>query len=525
MHNGGMSSYSESLRPSGHLSASAGGSVALNDSVDDYGQAILGVDLDLSLGQDVEMTPWLESSPQEPPSPQPKNGRYFHSAPEGTFSSRDSESHRNLGIADSATNGRLSPVIHLASTSLHLASTSAQMPSPQPADKDITPWLETLDKVPPTPPPKPSRTFNVSPQTSLSSIMNGSMSSYSSNGTRHRPSGNLSVSTSGSLELNNSVDNYGQAFLVPDLDLPPTQEVEIAPWLDTSPEPPSPPPKNSRSFHFPPKSSFSSLRPGSSTSLFSRSRTSESRSNLSIADSTIASTSTSMMHEPRDSTDRSFSPSPELRKTKSSVLSSLRTMFQRKSHSSSNTWDEYEHPALPPPPPNISGNLVSFLPIPSPPTTRTFKRKKNPSQFLNPPWPTIEPLGLTEQELRLDTNFDRMEGIVDIAVLANGRNNTSPPSELSSSSGMPESLSDHSQYEPPLTFKNPGPPEGGTYRQHKETRHEPTAAKRSERDLRSEDDDLDDKQQIDSIDLVDAFLDNQQRRAALVAQVNLDLLQ
>jgi hypothetical protein len=70
--------------------------------------------------------------------------------------------------------------------------------------------------------------FNVSPQTSMSSMRNGSMSSYYySNG--HRPSGNLSVSTTGSLELNDSVDDNGQAFMVPELDLPPTQDVEIAP--------------------------------------------------------------------------------------------------------------------------------------------------------------------------------------------------------------------------------------------------------------------------------------------------------
>lgn len=65
----------------------------------------------------------------------------------------------------------------------------------------------------------------------------GSMSSYYySNG--HRPSANLSVSTNeGSLELNDSIDDYGQALMVPDLDLPPTQDVEIAPWLEGS-EPP-----------------------------------------------------------------------------------------------------------------------------------------------------------------------------------------------------------------------------------------------------------------------------------------------
>ncbi|KAF7341491.1 Adenylate cyclase [Mycena venus] len=54
---------------------------------------------------------------------------------------------------------------------------------------------------------------------------------------------------------------------------------------------------------------------------------------------------------------------------------------------------------------------------------------------------------------------------------------------------------------------------------HEETRNVPTATKRSGEGLRFKDDDLlNDKQQIDSISLVDAFLNNQQRRAALLAQ-------
>jgi hypothetical protein len=56
---------------------------------------------------------------------------------------------------------------------------------------------------------------------------------YYSNG--HRPSKNLSVSTGeGSLELNDSIDDYGQALMAPELDLPPSHDVEIAPWLDRS---------------------------------------------------------------------------------------------------------------------------------------------------------------------------------------------------------------------------------------------------------------------------------------------------
>ncbi|KAK6996951.1 adenylate cyclase [Favolaschia claudopus] len=364
--------------------------------------------------------------------------------------------------------GRISPVVQLASTSLHLASTSAKMPAPLP-DKDIAPWLEELDEVPPTPPPKPSRTFNVSPSTSLASMRNGSMSSYSYS-TGHRPSNNLSVSTKGSLELNDYIDDYGQALDVPDLDIPPMQDVEIAPWLDSSPQdPPSPPPKNGRSFHFPPKGSFSSLRPGSSSGgLFSRSRASESHSNLSIAESAIASTSTSMMHEPRD---RSFSPSPELRKSKSSMFSSLRKKVSKRNlRAGSNAAEESEHPSLRPPPLN-PGSYVSFLPVPSPPQTPRFKKKKKTSQSEEvPPVPSREPPDPGEQEIKLDTNFDEMDGIVDIAILASGGNNTSSPSEFASSSGMSQSPSDHSQYGSPLKFNNPFPPGGTLYQPRKPSR-------------------------------------------------------
>ncbi|KAJ7140954.1 hypothetical protein C8R44DRAFT_692856 [Mycena epipterygia] len=349
---------------------------------------------------------------------------------------------------------RISPVIHLTST-------SAQMEYPQ---TDIAPWLETLDEVPPTPPPKPSRTFHVSPQNSLSSMRQGSMSSYYySNG--HRPSANLSVSTGeGSLELNDSIDDYGQALMAPELDLPPSHDVEIAPWLDRSEpqEPPSPPPKNGRSFHFPPKGSFSSLRPGSSSGLFSRQRgPSESHSNLSIAETTnsaIASTSTSGMHEPRD---RSFSPSPELRKSKSSMFSSLRKkVSKRNMRSGSGTADESEHPSLRPPPLNGS-SLVSFLPVPSPPPTPRFKRQKKKASQQDdvPPMPSIEPPDPGEQEIKLDTNFDEMDGIIDRRILGTGGNEASSPSSGFASS-QSHSHSDSSQFASPLKFNNPFPPGG-----------------------------------------------------------------
>ncbi|KAJ7502558.1 hypothetical protein B0H11DRAFT_2171113 [Mycena galericulata] len=340
---------------------------------------------------------------------------------------------------------RASPVLQLASPS------ESPMQYPQ---TDIAPWLETLDEVPPTPPPKPSRTFHVSPQNSLPSTRQGSMSSYYySNG--HRPSTNLSVSTGeGSLELNDSIDDYGQALMAPELDLPPTHE------------PPSPPPKNGRSFHFPPKGSFSSLRPGSSSGLFSRQRASESHSNLSIAETTnsaIASTSTSAMHEPRD---RSFSPSPELRKSKSSMFSSLRKKVSKKNLALA--MDESEHPSLRPPP--LNSSLISFLPVPSPPQTPRFKRpkKKASQQDEVPPMPTIEPPDPGEQEIKLDTNFDDMEDIIDRAILANGGNDASSPGSSGIASSVSHSHSDSSQFGSqfssqigsPLKFNNPFPPGG-----------------------------------------------------------------
>ncbi|KAJ7665868.1 hypothetical protein DFH06DRAFT_261547 [Mycena polygramma] len=355
-----------------------------------------------------------------------------------------------------STRSAASPVIHLTSPS--------EMPSVQ---ADIAPWLDTLDEsdIPPTPPPKPSRGTNISPKSSLSSMR----SSYHPYPKGHRPSGNLSLSTNeGSLELNDSIDDYGQALMGPEMSFPPMQmqDVNIAPWLVEPQEPPSPPPKNGRSFHFPPKGSFSSLRPGSSSGIFSRQRASESHSNLSTAEtmnSAIASTSTSAMHEPRE--QRAYSPSPELRKTKSSMFSSLRKKVSKKNLRSAP--DDSEHPSLRPPPLN-SASLVSFLPIPSPPQTPRFKRpKKKPSgQDEVPPLPTIEPPDPGEQEIKLDTNFDEMDGIIDRAVLSNGGNDASSPS---SGSGVASSMSmtSHSQSDSFGTggsrpeFNNPFPP-GGT---------------------------------------------------------------
>ncbi|KAJ7785476.1 hypothetical protein B0H14DRAFT_3584192 [Mycena olivaceomarginata] len=77
-----------------------------------------------------------------------------------------------------------------------------------------------------------------------------------------------------------------------------------------------------------PRPNRCSVPPVSLPSHFTKaSSSSESRSNLSIADSVIVSTSTSMMHEPRD--ERSFLPTPELHKSKSSMFSSLQKVSKR----------------------------------------------------------------------------------------------------------------------------------------------------------------------------------------------------
>ncbi|KAJ7129837.1 hypothetical protein C8R43DRAFT_1208599 [Mycena crocata] len=321
---------------------------------------------------------------------------------------------------------------------------------------DIAPWLETLEDVPPTPPPKPSKTLRVPPHNSYSSPPSshqGSMSRYYYPNS-HRPFANLSVSTE-SFKLNDSIDDLGQTLMAPELDLAPSHDVEIASCLDRSEpqEPPSPPPKNGRTFHFPAKGS---------SGLFSRQRSgpSDSQSNLSVAETTnsaIVSTSTSAMHEPRDPC--SFSPSPELRKTKSSMFSSLRKKVSKKNiRSDSGNIDKSKHPSLRPPPLN-SSSLVSFLPVPSPPQTPRFKRpKKKPSQQDEvPPLPSIQPPDPGEQEIKLDTHFDEMDGIIDRTILSNGDNDASSPSSGVASS-QSHSHSDSSQFGSPLKFNNPFSP-------------------------------------------------------------------
>lgn len=110
--------------------------------------------------------------------------------------------------------------------------------------------------------------------------------------------------------------------------------------------------------------------------------------------------------------------------------------------------EHYSHHSLRPPPLN-SASLVSFLPIPSPPQTPRFKKpkKKASQQDDIPPVPTIEPPDPGEPEIKLDTDFGKMDGIIDLTVLVNGgdESGAGSPSEFGSS-GRGDSYSGESSY-------------------------------------------------------------------------------
>ncbi|KAF7293264.1 Adenylate cyclase [Mycena chlorophos] len=293
-------------------------------------------------------------------------------------------------------------------------------PGYYPQDADIAPWLESLDEVPPTPPPKPYSTgsYSLSPQGSLESLRKGSMATTASY-LSHRPSTNLSISTNESLGL----DVSGQAHIPPELDLPPIiTDADIAPWLD---EPPSPPPKGSAGkggFHFPHQAVLHLI----ATRIFV---------GHSLADSVIASTSTSMMHEPR------LTDSPELgaRKPKTSgFISSI-----RKKESKRNL-QEPQHPSLAPPP---VPNSASFLPVPSPPPTpRVLGLLKKGSRHQNDatPVPRADASdGGDYDMIKLDTNFDDLISIVNTELIpTEGVGNPASPSD---SSGIGSTHRSHSE--------------------------------------------------------------------------------
>ncbi|KAF7321179.1 Adenylate cyclase [Mycena chlorophos] len=277
--------------------------------------------------------------------------------------------------------------------------------------------------------------YSLSPQGSLESLRKGSIATTASYLSR-RSLTNLNISTNESLGL----DVSGQARIPRELDLPPIiTDADIAPWLD---EPPSPPPKGSAGkggFHFPTKPSFTSLRPGSSSGsagggLFSRQRgPSESRS--SLADSVIASTSTSMMHEPR------LTDSPELgaRKPKTSgFISSIRKKVSKRN------LQEPQHPSLAPPP---VPNSASFLPVPSPPpTSRVLGRLKKGSRHQDdaPPVPRADASdGGDHDMIKLDTNFDDLVGIVNTELIPT--DGVGKPGSPSDSSGIGSSHRSHSE--------------------------------------------------------------------------------
>ncbi|KAF7359861.1 Adenylate cyclase [Mycena venus] len=120
-----------------------------------------------------------------------------------------------------------------------------------------------------------------------------------------------------------------------------------------------------------------------------------------------------------------FSPSPELRKSKSWMFNSLRVKKSNKNvRAGYGANDESQYPSLPPPPPK-SSSLASFLPVHSP--QRTSRQKQESSQQdETQPLLSIKPRDSGEQNFVLDTDLSEMDGIVDPAMLSN--HPSSPPS-------------------------------------------------------------------------------------------------
>ncbi|KAK0230434.1 adenylate cyclase [Armillaria fumosa] len=270
----------------------------------------------------------------------------------------------------------------------------------------------------------------------------------------------MSSTTEVSLRIVDVVDDKGQSTMMPDTNLPSTKNVDIAPWDEPQPSPPA-----KRTFGFPHKSSFSSFRQGSIGSISNRaSRPSESL--LSIADSASASTSASML-------DNSlFAQAPQLRKSKSSVFRNL-IRPQRSRGALRSSSDEAEHPSLlPPPVPSPQSyflTISSSPPSPSPKhALKKKRRKRNVLETLEVP-PTPPP---KDDELRLDTNFEDLEGIVDPALWAKSDSPTSPSSgghfnfsHSRTHSSDHSTLSSHTGL-PPLShsdFHNPFKPQTPPY--------------------------------------------------------------
>ncbi|KAF8893444.1 hypothetical protein BD779DRAFT_1506295 [Infundibulicybe gibba] len=257
------------------------------------------------------------------------------------------------------------------------------------------------------------------------------------------------------LKLNGVVDEQGAA-LNPDIVLQSTDNPVIAPWIE---EPPTPPPKPvvARSFGFAPKSSFSSfvsMRQGSTTS-FRQPRHSDSQSTLSIPEDNRRSM------DDGDSSRRLLAGSPPditgLKKAKSSMFARLKGRSSRTRLRADSS--ETEHPSLRPPAPPLPDQLVSFLPIP--PAAAAKKGRKG--KLSTGPQPPSPPPKEEETEFRLDTDIDKMDGIIDLTMqFSNG------PSSPSSGFGsiQSQSISDHSSFSHVPEFINPFPPTSTPSKRH-----------------------------------------------------------
>ncbi|KAF5386069.1 hypothetical protein D9615_002687 [Tricholomella constricta] len=234
----------------------------------------------------------------------------------------------------------------------------------------------------------------------------------------------------------------------------------IAPWD----EPPTPPPKASRSFGFASKSSFStfnSIRHGSASTLLRHPRQSDSHSTLSTSeDKRRSADDDSGRHWLGSGSSTTLGAPSELRKAKSSIFSKL-TRSRSRSGLRADSIDG-EHPSLKPPPP-VPDAYVAFLPIPAPPSSlvsppsalsKKDKREKKKKHSGSRP-PSLPPKHEPGQpEFKLDTNLDSMDGILDFS------QQPGPPTyDASSPSSGFDSSTDHSSFNnnpiPLSDFRNP----------------------------------------------------------------------
>ncbi|KAH9484853.1 Adenylate cyclase [Psilocybe cubensis] len=238
----------------------------------------------------------------------------------------------------------------------------------------------------------------------------------------------------------------------------------IAPWID---EPPTPPPKNSKSFGFSQKSSlvsFASLRQNSTTSLLRSIRPSES--SLYIPETNKRRSQDDSESAKGMLYSGSSAHSGDLRKAKSNLnlFQKLRTRSS-KPHLRSES-DGSEHPSLKAPVPPLpdqrhGNNLFNGLPLPMPvaststiPIQTQPKKGKPKKRGKEPPTPPPKNEG---QEFTGDLDLRSMEGILDPKVLSAGTSSSMFGNPSSPSSGS-QSHSEHSSQNNQFEFNDPFSP-------------------------------------------------------------------